>query len=153
MEYMIDKIINKCKENGDGIYAFFHDHLSMDANLALVVKDHEIVTPKELKLESENGDFDYKAREGWYKGTVELLMDSNSSYYGSMGFSTGIRLLKEMFPGMKAYYCNTGWFTFPKKWMEITDDRYYAKRCDELFEVVHYDHEPQNEDLDYVLDK
>lgn len=150
---MIDEIINKCKASEDGIYAFFCDHLSMDANLALVVKNHEIVTPKELKLESENGDFDYKAREGWYKGTVELLMDSNSSYYGSMGFSTGIRLLKEMFPSLKVRYCNAGWFTFPKQWMEITKDRYYAKQCDEMFEVIHFEHEPKNEDLDFVLDK
>lgn len=153
MGYMIDEIINKCKENGDSIYAFFYDHLSMDANLALVVKDHEIVTPKELKLEIGNNRGHYFAREGWYKGTVELLMDSNSEYYGSMGFSTGIRMLKEMFPGMKTYYCNAGWFTFPKQWMEITEDRYYAKQCDELFEVIHYTHEPKNEDLDYVISK
>lgn len=135
MTNMIDEIINKCKENGDGIYAFFHDHLSMDANLALVVKDHEIVTPKELRLDIPNS-YSYKAREGWYKGTVELLMDSNSEYYGSMGFSTGIRLLKEMFPGMKVYYCNRGWYTFPKAWREIKEDSYYAKRCDELFNVI-----------------
>ena len=150
---MIDNIINKCKENGDGIYAFFCDHLSMDANLALVVKNHEIVTPEELKLEIEDGEGHYTARKGSYKGTVELLMDSNSEYYGSMGFSTGIRVLKEMFPGLKIRYCNAGWYTFPQKWMEIKDDSYYAKKCDELFEVIHYAHESKNEDLDYVLDK
>lgn len=133
---MIDKIINKCKENGDGIYAFFYDHLSMDANLALVVKDHEIVTPKELKLEIKDGEGHYFAREGWYKGTIELLMDSNSEYYGSMGFSTGIRLLKEKFPGMKTYYYNRGWYTFLSKWMEIEADDYYAKQCDEIFNVI-----------------
>ena len=139
MANMIDEIINKCKDNGDGIYAFFHDHLSMDANLALVVKDHEIVTPKELKLEispSEPSRGNYKAREGLYNGTIELLMDSNSEYYGSMGFSTGIKLLKEKFPGMKTYYCNRGWFTFPQAWREIKEDSYYAKRCDELFNVI-----------------
>jgi len=146
MGYMIDDIINKCKENGDGIYAFFYDHLSMDANLALVVKDHEIVTPKELKLEIEDGEGHYKAREGWYKGTIELLMDSNSSYYGSMGFSTGIGMLKEKFPGMKTYYCNAGWYTFPQDWREIKADGYYAKKCDEMLEVIHYTHESNNSD-------
>ena len=139
MANMIDEIINKCKENGDGIYAFFHDHLSMDANLVLVVKDHELVTPKELKLEinpSEPSEGHYTAREGWYNGTIELLMDSNSAYYGSMGFSTGIRLLKEMFPSMKTYYCNRGWYTFPQDWREIKADGYYAKKCDEIFNVI-----------------
>lgn len=137
---MIDEIINKCKASDDGIYAFFCDHLSMDANLALVVKNHEIVTPEELKLEIGNDRGHYKARKSSYTGTIELLMDSNSEYYGSMGFSTGIRMLKEMFPGMKVRYCNAGWFTFPSKWMEIKDDGYYAKQCDELFEVIHFEH-------------
>lgn len=145
MANMIDEIINKCKASEDGIYAFFCDHLSMDANLALVVKNHELVTPEELKLEIGGGRGHYKAREGWYKGTVEFLMDSNSEYYGSMGFSTGIRMLKEMFPGLKVRYCNAGWFTFPKKWMEITEDRYYAKQCDELFEVIHFEHETEKD--------
>lgn len=153
MTNMIDEIINKCKENGDGIYAFFCDHLSMDANLALVVKDHELVTPKELELEIGENRGHFRAREGRYKGTIELLMDSNSEYYGSMGFSTGLRLLKEKFPGMKTYYCNVGWYTFPQEWREIEDDSYYAKKCDEMFEVVHYAHEPKDEDLDFIFDK
>lgn len=136
MAQMIDEIINKCKDNGDGIYAFFHDHLSMDANLALVVKDHEIVTPKELSLDIPNSYGSYKARESWHNGTIELLMDSNSECYGSMGFSTGIKLLKEKFPGMKVYYCNRGWYTFPQAWREIKSDNYYAEMCDELFNVI-----------------
>lgn len=146
MAKMIDEIINKCKENGDGIYAFFYDHLNMSANLALVVKDHEIVTPKELRLDIPNSYGSYIAREGWYKGTIELLMNSNSEYYGSMGFSTGIRLLKEKFPGMKVYYCNYGWYTFPHEWREIKSDSCYAKNCDELFEIIHYTHESNNSD-------
>lgn len=150
---MIDEIINKCKASEDGIYAFFCDHLSMDANLALVVKNHEIVTPKELKLEIGENRGHYIARKGSYAGTIELLMDNNSEYYGSMGFSTGIRMLREMFPGLKVHYCNAGWYTFPSKWMEIKTNGYYAKKCDEMFEVIHFEHEPKNEDLDFVLDK
>lgn len=135
---MIDTIINKCKESEDGIYAFFCDHLSMDANLVLVVKDHEIVTPK--KLEFGEGESVVFAKADWRKGILELLMDSNSGYYGSIGFSTGIRILKEMFPGLKTRYCNVGWYTFPQEWKEIKSDGYYAKQCDEMFEVIHFEH-------------
>lgn len=136
---MTDSIINKCKENGDGIYAFFCDHLSMDANRALVVKDNEIVTPKEIKLEIGECKGHYKATQPCgCEGTIEFLMNSDSPYYGSMGFSTGIRMLKEMFPGLKTYYCNVGYYTFPSKWMQVRKESCYAKACDEMLEIIHY---------------
>ena len=140
---MIDKIIDKCKASDDGIYAIFCDHLSMDAHLVIVVKDHEIVTPK--KLELCKGESVIFARGDWRKGYLELLMASDSEYYGSIGFSTGIKMLKEMFPGMKTRYCNVGWYTLPGEWKEIKKDNYYAKKCDELFEVTTFEHKAEKD--------
>ena len=146
----LQKVIEKCKAGEDGIYAVFSDHLSMDANIVMVVKDHELVTPKELKLEIGEDKGHYRSSKGWNNGTIELLMDSNSAYYGSMGFSTGINLLKEMFPGMKAYYCNATHYMFSGRWGRVKEDSYYAKRCDELYDVIGYE---ENEDLDFVVSK
>lgn len=133
MAYIIDEIISKCKANGDGIYAFFFDHLSMDANRVLIVKNHEAV---QVDITTEDGK--HIKNDSIFKETVEFLMDSDSSYYGSVGFRHGLQILKEHFPGLKTYYCNTGWYTFPQKWMEIKEDGYYAKKCDELLEIIKY---------------
>lgn len=133
MAYMIDEIIEKCKANGDGIYAFFMDHLSMDANRVLVVKDHEAV---HIDITTEDGK--HIKNDNIFKETVEFLMDSDSPYYGSIGFSHGLKTLKEHFPGLKTYYCNTGWYTFPQAWREIKVDNHYARMCDEMFEIVKY---------------
>lgn len=133
---MTDEIISKCKANGDGIYAFFMDHLSMNANRVLVVKDHEAVP---IDITTENGK--HIKNGNIYEETVEFLMDSDSNYYGSIGFSHGLKVLKEHFPGLKTYYCNTGWYTFPQAWCEIKADSCYAKQCDEMFEIIKFTHE------------
>lgn len=134
MAYIIDEIISKCKANGDGIYAFFFDHLSMDANRVLVVRNHEAV---QVNITTEDGK--HIKNDSIFKETVEFLMDSDSSYYGSVGFGHGLHILKEHFPGLKTYYCNVGYYTFPSKWMQIRKDSCYAKQCDEMFEIINYD--------------
>ena len=147
-------IIEKCKSSNDGIYAYFCDHLSMDANKIFVVQNHEIVMPSDDCLEELHLASEWRKKDViWAKGVMEILIDSDSDYYGTIGFTHALQILKRYYPDLKTYYCNVGWFTFPKEWMEITEDRYYAKRCDEMFEVIHFEHKSVNEDLDFVLDK
>ena len=124
----VGQIIDKCLANGDGIYAWFQDHLNCDANSVIVVKNHKLVPINikvgKFKLESGPNDI------------LELLMDSDSDYYGTIGFTHGMKVLKEHF-GLKTYYCSIGYNTFSRRWEKVKKDDYYAKKCDEFFDIYY----------------
>lgn len=147
----LNELKKKCIANGDGIYAYFCDHLSMDAHKVFVVKDGKTVLPsdeclKELKLDSE-----WRRRDISSDNVFELLIDSDSEYYGTIGFSHGIQILKNHYPGFKAYYCNVGWYTFPQAWLKRDKDTCYMRNCDEWIDII--DFEDENEDLDFVISR
>ena len=135
-----EDIYNKILEGPDGIYAFYYDHLSMDANQIVVVKDHKFV-PINVKID-ENCRFETDK-------VLELNMDSDSEYYGTIGFTHGLKILKEHF-GLKTYYCNAAHYMFSGRWGRVNKDSYYAKKCDEFYDVIG---DEKNEDLDFVINQ
>ena len=147
----LNELKKKCIANGDGIYAFFYDHLSMDANRVFIVKDGKMVLPcedalKELKLDSE-----WRRKDISSDNVFELLINSDSEYYGTIGFSHGMEILRKYYPGFKVYYCNVGWYTFPQCWLRVNKDTCYMRSCDEMITII--EEEDKNEDLDFVINE
>jgi len=147
----LNELKKKCISNGDGIYAYFCDHLSMDANKVFVVKDGKMVIPcedalKELKLDSE-----WRRKDISSDNVFELLINSDSEYYGTIGFPHGMKILRKYYPGFKVYYCNVGWYTFPHCWLRVKKDTCYMRSCDEMITII--EEEDKDEDLDFVISK
>jgi len=125
-------IQDKCIANGDGIYAYFCDHISMDANRVFVVKNGKVVMPSDKCLEELKIDSKREVRDD----EIILSTYNDSEYYGTIGFKHGMEILKRYYPDLKTYYCNVGYHTFPNKWFKTDKDSAYAKVCDEVVDII-----------------
>lgn len=129
-------IQDKCIANGDGIYAYFCDYISMDANRVFVVKDGKVVMPSDKCLEELKIDNEWGRHDKVFGGEIVLSTYNDSEYYGTIGFKHGMEILKKYYPRLKTYYCNVGYHTFPKKWYKTDKDSVYAKECDDMINIV-----------------
>ena len=118
-------IQDKCIDNGDGIYAYFCDHISMDANRVFVVKNGKVIMPSDKCLEELKIDNEWGRHDKLFGCEIVLNTYNDSEYYGTVGFKHGMEILKKYYPRLKTYYCNVGYYTFSNKWFKTDKDSAY----------------------------
>lgn len=119
-EQSIDRAIESVT---DGIVILYEDHLSMDAFKVYVRKDGKSVkSEKNYRYRRNDEKKNYEILEEefsiWdtqYEDCGEVIMVGSSSYYGSVGLTDTVKLLREKY-GLPVYYVNIGWRTFPSAW-------------------------------------
>ena len=131
----------------NGIVVEYHDHLNMDAFNVYVRKDGQTVkidTKYRYRWsdEQKKAVFIEEKRPDTASDSIEVLMMSSSSYYGTVGLKDILRLLEEKY-GLPSYFLNSGWYTFPSAYLDSSNflkciQRYYPKielyKCD--YEII-----------------
>jgi hypothetical protein len=111
----------------NGIAVVYHDHLSCDAFRVYVRKDGETIKPEKkfrYRWSDEKKNYEILEEEfaRWdtqYEDCREVDMVGSSSYYGSVGLTDTVKLLREKY-GLPVYYVNIGWCTFPSAWCDMS---------------------------------
>lgn len=131
----------------NGIVVEYHDHLNMDVFNVYVRKDGQTVkidTKYRYKWNDKQKEatFIEEKRPDTASDSIEVLMMSSSSYYGTVGLKDILKLLEEKY-GLPSYFLNIGWYTFPGAYLDSSNflkriQRYYPKielyKCD--YEIV-----------------
>lgn len=131
----------------NGIVVEYHDYLNMDTFNVYVRKDGQTVkidTKYRYKWsdEQKKAAFIEEKRPDTASDSIEVLMMSSSSYYGTVGLKDILKLLEEKY-GLPSYFLNIGWYTFPGAYLDSSNflkriQRYYPKielyKCD--YEIV-----------------
>ena len=131
----------------NGIVVEYHDHLNMDAFNVYVRKDGQTVkidTKYRYRWsdEQKKAVFTEEKRPDTASDSIEVIMMSSSSYYGTVGLKDMLKLLEEKY-GLPSYFLNIGWYTLPIAYLDSSKfiksiQQYYPKielyKCD--YEIV-----------------
>lgn len=131
----------------NGIVVEYHDHLNMDAFNVYVRKDGQTVkidTRYRYRWsdEQKKAVFTEEKRPDTASDSIEVIMMSSSSYYGTVGLKDILKLLEEKY-GLPSYFLNIGWYTFPGAYLDSSNflkciQCYYPKielyKCD--YEII-----------------